>query len=441
MADQKKSHTQTKTPPETETPAANEDINMVLGLDGSGASPRRRIGRWLGAAIVIIAIAALSYSLLMTSGSNGQARFITKTVMRGDLVIMVTAIGTVQPTNQVDISSELSGTIRKVNSDFNSKVKAGDVLAELDTDKLKASAESAKAKLNSARAAVKNAEATRTEKRLGFERKQSLARKKIATNHDLEIARAAYDRSVAAVEKASADVDAARADLKLNQTNLRKACICSPINGVVLSRNVEPGQTVASSLQAPVLFTIAEDLTKMEVHVDVDEADVGKVSKGQKAVFTVDAYPGKRFKALIRELHFGSEIVQGVVTYKAVLTTSNPDLLLRPGMTATAEITVQKLVDVLSIPNAALRFAPQAGKRRDKRSLLQKLLPGRPKMRRPSAKVKRDGRKRQIWMLADGQMKKTGVIIGATDGKRTQIVRGKIKPGQAIIIEMVSGKK
>ncbi|PLX33150.1 MAG: efflux RND transporter periplasmic adaptor subunit [Hyphomicrobiales bacterium] len=417
------------------------DIASVLGLEGAEASPWRRPGRWLALAALLVLAGALAYGLLLADGGNGKARYVTQPAKRGDLVIIVTAVGTVQPTNQVDISSELSGTIRKVMADYNSKVKAGQVLAELDTDKLKASAESARAKLAARKAAVKDAEATRTEKRLDYERKQNLSRQKIGTGHDLETARAAYDRAIAALERAEADVAAAEADLKLNETNLRKTCICSPINGVVLSRNVEPGQTVASSLQAPVLFTIAEDLTKMEVHVDVDEADIGKVSEGQKASFSVDAYPGRRFTATIRELRFGSEIVQGVVTYKAVLTAANPDLLLRPGMTATAEITVQHLKDALTVPNAALRFTPAASaKTRDNRSFLEKLLPGRPRLRRPAARTEANGDARALWVLKDGRPKKLNVTIGPTDGRRTQILKGALAPEQPVITDMMSAK-
>ncbi len=408
------------------------DIEKILGLGNSkAASP---LQGWTLRIIAGLAIAALIL-YFSAGGSKNTIRYVTEPATRGDLTVIVTATGTVQPTNEVDISSELSGTIRKVLVDYNSAVKVGQSLAELDTDKLKATVESARAKLTAAKARVQDAEATVNEKKLDYARQRQLARKKITSEHNMEIAKAAYERAIASLDSAKADVAATAADLKLNETNLAKTCICSPINGVVLSRNVEPGQIVASNFQAPVLFTIAEDLTKMEIQVDVDEADVGKVKEGQAALFTVDAYPEKHFPAKIRELRYGSEVVQGVVTYKAVLTTDNTALLLRPGMTATAEITVQDLKNVISVPNAALRFAPPAdGEADDNRSLLQKLIPGRPPLR-PASEHAGSGPERKIWILANSEAKQVAVTIGPSDGKRTQIIKGAIAPGQVVIVD------
>ena len=418
------------------------DIEAVLGLGKSGSSPTQRRWIWSIAAVAFFAAAFGLYSVLKSGGSENTIQYITEPVSRGDLTVMVTATGSVQPTNQVDISSELSGTIRKVLVDYNGKVKVGQVLAELDTDKLKAAVDSSKAKLAAARAKVKTAEATRREMKVEHERKRLLARKKISSQHDLDAAKAAYDRAVAGVDSAKADVAAAAANLKLGETNLAKTCICSPIKGVVLERNVETGQTVASSLQAPVLFTIAEDLTKMEVQVDVDEADVGKVREGQKASFTVDAYANKTFHATIRELRYGSEIVQGVVTYKAILSTDNSHLLLRPGMTATAEVTVEEIKQAITIPNAALRFSPPAANAKtDKRSFLKKLLPGRPRLRKASSNRGQTGPKRNIWVLEGRKAKKVAITIGSTDGKRTRIVKGDLKPAQMVITDMATRKK
>ena len=314
------------------------------------------------------------FSFLFGTGSSTQQSFVVEPASRVDLTVIITATGSVQPTNQVDVSSELSGTIRSVFVDFNSPVKVGQVLAELDTDKLKATLNSSRAKLASAKAKVLDAEATLVEKKLVYERKKTLATSRVSSQQDLDTAKAAYDRAIAGVESAKADVGVAEADVELNETNLVKSRIVSPINGVVLKRNVDPGQTVASSLQAPVLFTIAEDLTQMEVQVDVDEADVGKVKEGQQGTFSVDAYPDRKFQARIRELRYGSEVVQGVVTYKAVLSTDNSELLLRPGMTATAEIIVQQVTKALTVPNAALRYSPPARQSSEqKTSLLRRL--------------------------------------------------------------------
>ena len=247
------------------------------------------------------------------------------------------------------------------------------MLAELDTDKLKSTLKQLSCRLASVKAKVLDTDATLIEKKVVYERKNTLATNRVSSQQDIDAAKAAYDRALAAVESAKADVGVAEADVELNETNLLKSRIVSPINGVVLKRNADPGQTVASSLQAPILFTIAEDLKQMEVQVDVDEADVGKVKEGQQATFSVDAFPDRKFQARIRELRYGSEVVQGVVTYKAVLSTDNSDLLLRPGMTATAEIIVQQVTKALTVPNAALRYSPPSRSSEQKTSLLRKL--------------------------------------------------------------------
>lgn len=414
------------------------NIENILGL-GTAASTssyqRWRLQIMAGFAVVITLMLVIWWS---SGGPTDAVRYVTAPATRTDLTVIVTATGTVQPTNQVDVSSELSGTIRKVLVDYNSSVTVGQHLAILDTDKLKATAEAAKAKLAAARAKVADAEATIVEKKLDYDRKRRLADRQVTSEHDEEAAKAAYDRAVASLASAKADVDAAAADLKLHETNLAKTCICSPIDGVVLARNVEPGQIVASSFQAPVLFSIAQDLKKMEVQVDVDEADVGKVKEGQHASFTVDAYPDRSFTAQIRELRYGSEVVQGVVTYKAVLTADNSELLLRPGMTATAEITVQRVRDVVSVPNAALRFSPPSSSEvSDDRSFLHKLLPGRPPFRPPSARVS-IGPERKVWVLKNGEAIEIEVTVGASDGSRTQIIKGDIEPGQPMIVDIAS---
>lgn len=418
---------------------ARPDIETVLGLGKTQTSVWRRHWRLLTAAGVVAVLLALV--LLWGGGGNrGRLRYTTEPATRTDLTVIVTATGTVQPTNEVEVSSELSGTVRSVLVDYNSRVTAGQTLAELDTDKLKATVEASRAKVAAAEAKVVEANATVNEKERDFQRKSGLATRKITSGLDLEAAQAAYERAVAAVASAKADVASAKADLKLNETNLSKARIFSPINGVVLSRKVEPGQTVAANLQAPVLFTLAEDLTKMEVRVDVDEADVGKVKEGQSAAFTVDAYPDRTFNARISVLRYGSETVQGVVTYKAVLATNNGDLLLRPGMTATAEITVQQVKDAITVPNAALRYSPPVAAAADNRSFLQRLLPGPPRLRAVSGPAP-TGPVRKIWILDRSVAKEVPVTIGSTDGKRTQIVKGDIGPGQAVIVDATTRAK
>lgn len=414
------------------------NIQEVLGLDSGSAAPSRLRLVIYGA--IVMALLAIPVWLVVSSRSGSAVRYVSEPVVRGNLTVIVTATGSVQPTKQVDISSELSGTVRKVNVDFNSGVKVGQVLAELDTDKLVAVVESSKARVTAAKAKVEEVYATSIEKERDLARKSALADRKVISVLEIDTARAAHGRAVAALASARADVGVAEAELKLNETNLAKAKIRSPINGVVLKRNVDPGQTVASSLQAPVLFSIAEDLRQMEVQVDVDEADVGKVSEGQKATFSVDAYPERRFSAQIRELRYGSEVVQGVVTYKAVLSTDNAELLLRPGMTATAELAVQHVERALLVPNAALRFSPPTDADSGQGGLLQKLIPGMPKFRTASRREE-TGPDRTVWVLRDGQLTAIAIRIGARDGKRTEVLKGDLAEGQAVITDAVATRR
>lgn len=411
------------------------DIDKLLAGAGTGSSAGSWI-KWGGSGIAALLVAALIWSSLR---GESRVRYTTEPATRQELVVRVTATGSVQPINQVDVSSELSGTVRRVLVDFNSPVKSGETLAELDTDKLKATLESSRAKVAAAKARVLDAEATVIEKQRELMRKRALANKQFTSTADLELAQAAYDRSEAALASTKADVGVAQADLTLNETNLAKACICSPINGIVLQRNVDPGQTVAASLQAPVLFTIAEDLRQMELQVNVDEADVGNVRPGQQASFTVDAYSDRKFPASIRDVRFASETVQGVVTYKAVLNVDNSELLLRPGMTATAEIKAIEIANALVVPNAALRFSPPAGDAGQKRTLLQRILPGRPQFR---AATKREvaSADRTLYVLRDGAAVEVRVRTGASDGKFTEILSGEIKEGDALIVSQSISK-
>jgi HlyD family secretion protein len=411
-----------------------EDIDAILGLGSSSA-----LARWRRPAIIGGLVAAgLVVAVLILWGQSGDAtRYVSDPVTRGDLKVVVTATGSVQPTNQVDVSSELSGIVRTVLVDYNSPVEVGQVLAELDTDKLEATVASARAGLTAALARVSEAEATVLETRRELERKRTLAAREISPAHELDVARAAHERAVAALASTRAEVGVAEADLKLNETDLAKACICSPIDGVVLRRNVDPGQTVAAALQAPVLFSIAEDLKQMEVQVDVDEADVGKVAQGQTATFTVDAHPERRFPATIRDLRFAAETVQGVVTYKAVLTVDNSELLLRPGMTATAQIAVHEVENALLVPNAALRFSPESEDSGEQGGLLRRFLPGPPQFR-PASVPEETGPARQVWVMRAGAPVAIDVITGATDGSRTEILGGEIAEGEAVIVDQVS---
>jgi HlyD family secretion protein len=258
----------------------------------------------------------------------------------------------------------------------------------------------------------------------------------------MDAAMAALQRAQADEASAKAQVSEAQATLEANESDLAKAVIYSPINGIVLKRSVEPGQTVAASFQTPVLFTLAEDLTKMELHVDVDEADVGQVKEGQEAAFTVDAYPDRAFPARITQVRYGSQEVEGVITYETVLNVDNSDLSLRPGMTATADITVQKVENAILVPNAALRFSPPVKEKEapsNSGSVLSKLLPHPP--RSPSKQrevVIANKRQQRVWRLQDGKLAAVDVTTGATDGIMTEVTGGDVKPGMALVVDTVT---
>jgi HlyD family secretion protein len=427
---------------ETREDEATADVAQTLGLGESLAARFR--GRWLTLGGVA-AVALIALLVMMLRGGDDGVRYSTEPARRGDLTVTVTATGTLQPTNQVDVGSELSGTVRTVSADFNDTVKVGQELAKLDTSKLDSAVLQSRAALESARAKVEQAQASLAEAEsqiARFEHVRELSGGKVPSQADFDTAHAAVLRARADVASNKASVAQARATLDGQLTDLGKASIKSPINGIVLVRTVEPGATVAASLQAPVLFTLAEDLTRMELHVSVDEADVGQVKEGQSAAFTVDAWPDRRFNAKVEQVRFGAATLEGVVTYETVLEVDNSERLLRPGMTATAEITVSQLSNALLAPNAALRFTPPA--RADTAQgggLLNALLPmrrfgaNRPKDEKGSAK------QMHVYVLANGHPQAVPVTTGATDGTWTEIKSGDIEPDTALVTDAASAKK
>ncbi|WP_106795626.1 efflux RND transporter periplasmic adaptor subunit [Rhizobium sp. H4] len=406
------------------------DLAAVLAASGK----RDKRSRWRGRLFILLILVAAAAAAAYFYAARGQSEvsYTTQPAKRGDLTVLVTATGSVQPTEQVDISSELSGTVRDVNVDYNSTIKAGDVLAQLDTNKLEADVKSSRAKVNSAKANVAKANADLESASTSLERLKSLVRSNVSTQQSLDDATYKYDSAVAAKQINEAEVLASEADLQLAEVNLAKAKIISPIDGVILTRSVNPGATVAASLSAPILFTIAGDLKKMELQVDVDEADVGKIAVGQKAKFTVDAYPDRSFPAEIEQIRFASEVVNNVVTYKAVLSVDNADLLLRPGMTATADITVEAVKDTLMVPNAALRYAlPQAERRG--RGILG--IFGPPRRRGGNAPQALTGAERRVWVLRDGRPTPVVIQVGSSDGQFTQVVSGDLKENDALVTD------
>ena len=419
----------------------DSNISQVLGVDGSSARKKHR-KVWILAAIGIVVIVLLT-GLRGLHDKEEQMQFRAVQAEQGDLTVLVTATGTLEPTNEVEVGSELSGRLDSVEVDYNSKVVVDQVLAKLDTSKLQAQATQSKAALETAQANVQQAQATlkETESKLAqYKKVRQLSDNKVPSQLEYDAAEASYERAQADLMSAKAAVSQAQATLDIIETDLSKAVIRSPINGVVLTRNVEKGQTVAASFETPVLFTIAEDLTEMELHVNVDEADIGKVKDGQKATFTVDAYPDRTFDAEITEIRYGAETVDGVVTYETVLKVNNTDLSLRPGMTATADIVVLNVENTLMVSNSALRFKmPTETQGKNNRGILSSILPHPP--RGEGKQVEQNTvnpGEHTVWVLKDGMPESITVTTGVTDGVKTQITGGELKPGMQLIVGTIT---
>ena len=417
----------------------SQDIRQVLGLmQGQGGTTKK--WRWWLLLTGLLLVAGLVGWWL--SGSNGNVVYEFAEAKQGNLTVTVTATGVLQPVNQVEVGTEISGTVQKVEVDFNDRVTAGQVLARLDTDQLSARVRQSEAVLALAEASVKEAQATEKETANKLRRSVDLLKKGLTTPDLTDTAQAAYDRAVATLSRARAQVTQANAQLDADRTALSKAVIVSPINGIVLKRQIEPGQTVAASLQTPVLFTLAENLAQMELNVAVDEADVGKVKEGQAAVFSVDAYPSKEFPATISQVRFAPQTIEGVVTYETVLKVDNASLLLRPGMTATADITVQELQDVLLVPNAALRFTPPKKSAKAQKNFFTSMFSRRPRTQKEKPKDEGKAKLQRVWILENNEPKAIKIKTGPTDGLMTQVLGDKIKPGMELITDMRKpGKK
>lgn len=420
-----------------------KDVAKTLGLDRQSkvTSRLKPYLVWGGIALAVVLLALFWFG----RQSSGLVQYQTQEIKRGGLTVMVSATGTLQPTNQVDVGSEISGTIKTVEVDYNDQVTRGQVLAKIETTKLEAQVKQTAASTEAARARVLQTQATVSEAKAKLARLvqvQEASSGKVPSKAEMDTAKANLDRAIADEANARATVAQAEATLEAQRTDLAKAVIRSPIKGVVLKRAAEPGQTVAATFQTPVLFTLAEDLTQMELHVDVDEADVGKVREAQTATFTVDAYPDRSFPAHITQVRFGSKTVAGVVTYETVLKVNNTDLLLRPGMTGTANITVQQAKDILLVANAALRFTPPqaAPKPKGEGGLVSSMLP-RPPSSAPKAADSAEDKQPHVWVLRDGKPEKVMLKIGMTDGIMTEVKEGKFEPGMAVVVDVIEANK
>jgi HlyD family secretion protein len=416
-----------------------KNVTEILGVDGSSLRTRRW-KRWRFVAIPIVAVAAVAI-IWLSVGKGSPVQYKTQEVKRGSFTVVVTATGTLQPTNTVSVGSEVSGIVKSVDATYNNRVNIGQVLARMDTSKLEAQLTQSKAALEAAKAKVLQTQATVAEtkaKLAQYQKVRELSNNKVPSQTEMDAAEAAFERAKADAASAVAAVSEAQAAVQANETDFSKSVIRSPINGVVLTRSIEPGQTVAASFQAPTLFTLAEDLAKMELHVNVDEADVGKVRERQRATFSVSAYPNRTFNAQITQARYGSSTTSGVVTYETVLKVDNADLSLRPGMTATADITVQQIEETLLIPNAALRFTPPVRTdSNDKGGLLGQLLPRPPQSAsRPKNGLEKDKKQQVVWTLRDGKPAAIAITSGATNGILTEVTSGNIESGTKLLVDL-----
>lgn len=409
---------------------------------------KKRIGVWFAIVVTAGFIVMTIFGSAPFSGTRSDKKnlFRTEDVTKGDLIVTVTATGTLEPVDQVEVGVEVSGTIRTVEVDFNDPVKKGQILARLDTSKFEAQVLQSQAKLDLARAKLLDAQANiklARSKLAQYKRARKLTGGKLPSQIEMDEVEAQLAKAIAAEQSARAEIASAQAELEYNRINLSKAIIRSPMDGIVLSRSVEPGQTVAASLQTPTLFVIARDLTEMELHVDVDEADIGKVKPGQKACFTVDAYPNRVFNAEVKDIHLSPKSSEGVVSYETILYVRNPGGLLLPGMTATAEIIVSEKRNVVLIPNGALRFRmPEktSGENKEvaRRGLLGMMLPKFP--RRGGSHDSRltmqhsSGSRVAVWVLKGDRPERIIITVGDSDGIRTEVIRGDIRPGDKVIV-------
>jgi HlyD family secretion protein len=386
-------------------------------------------------------------------------------VERGEISSIVTATGTVNPVINVLVGSQVSGTIKALYADFNSIVKEGQVVAQIDPAIFEAQVEQGRANVLNAQANLVNAQANLENAKANLikadvavvdtkrtlNRNRPLLERNVIAQATLDTAQVNYDTAVAQrdvanaqvesaksqVESSKAQVEQARAALNLAETNLRYTTIRSPVNGTVISRNVDVGQTVAASLQAPTLFTIAKDLTQMQVDTNVSEADVGRVAIGQGASFTVDAYPEKTFRGKVSEVRDAPIIVQNVVTYDVVIQVDNKELKLKPGMTANVSVLTQHKEEILKVPNAALRFRPQSAGREG--------VKGSPP-RKSGEQVKSpqgdQGRMGRVWILSpEGKPIPVFIVLGITDGTFSEVVSGNLREGMEIILEEATDRK
>ncbi|MDN5114327.1 efflux RND transporter periplasmic adaptor subunit [Aliarcobacter butzleri] len=403
-------------------------------------SSKKRINRkliYIATAIVSF-LAIVLFFIFNGNDKSNKIEYITKKVTQGDLSVVVSTTGNLNPTNSVEIGIEVSGTLKEIFVDFNDEVKAGQILAKIDTVKLQSQVDSSTAALAIAVANQKESQVLLNNKKTLYDRTLNMYKNsggKYPSKNELDDTRFSYEAAIESLEAAKAKVLQAQSNLKTDKQNLEKASVKSSIDGIVLNREVEVGQTLAATMSAPKLFTIAKDLTNMDLIVSIDEADVADIKKDLPVTFTVDAYPNKVFNGKVKQVRLNPVDTNGVVTYETVVSVDNEDLLLKPGMTATAKIITKESKNKLLIPNGALRFKPKMQEQKNGGVNLVG-----PNMNRP-ANVARDLSKKElspIFILENNQPKRVMVKVLDSDGKLTSIESEELKVDDEVIISQKS---
>jgi HlyD family secretion protein len=395
-------------------------ITHVLGF-------RRHIVKRLIIGTLLVGLIGVGARAYYTRGDEG-AQIAAVEITRGPIVATVEATGTLQAVTTVTVGTQVSGNIAWLGADFNSIVHKGQVIAKLDPSLFQAQVAQAQANLQKAQADVRHAEVALANAQTTYGRQQQLASRQLIAASDLDAARVAVDTAQADVQSSKAQEVQARASLNQAQVSLDHTIITAPIDGIVIQRSVDVGQTVAASMQSPTIFLIAADLTKMQVNADIDEADIGQITNGEPVTFGVDAYPGQTFRGTVSQVRLQPTVVSNVTTYNAIVDVPNPDLRLKPGMTATVTVEVARRDEALRIPNAALRFKPTE-------DLLAEL--GEATDSAPSA-AKAAGRSAanhatRIWTLTDGRLTPVSVQLGITDQKYTEALGSTLAPGTQVV--------
>jgi HlyD family secretion protein len=404
--------------------------------------------------IVILLLASASYGFWRFSSRTKEPPYIAAEVQKGDVTQVVTATGTLSAVTTVQVGSQVSGTIDKLYADFNTQVKAGQVVARLNQDKFNAAVDQARANLAAAQANVAKAKVSVEDTQRTLDRNKEMMKRELLAQSEMDAAQTAYDAAVAQYQVNRAQVNQAQAALNQTIVDLNNTVIHSPVDGMVVSRNIDVGQTVAASLQAPTFFLIANDLRKMQVDTNVSEGDVGNVWVDQEVNFTVDAYPTQRFHGKVLQVRNAAIMVQNVVTYDAVVGVNNEELLLKPGMTANVEFLVSQKSAVLRIPNAALRFKPPSERQPPAQVAATQAAARNPAAAGGAGAARRSGgpgsgqgqrsregggnRQGTVYVLRDQQAMPVRLRLGISDGSFTEIAGGEIKEGDQVILALGS---